>query len=160
MTKDRSTMHPKFNPTAVRTHDLQTMTVQFMSLMACSNHYTISDFCSQHSTYKYLLCHHQLLSDLNIKVVYHNCHFDVCLHNRSQVKYVVIYPSYHCQLFMYNCSNNTSWLTTFTSQRGFWLDRIKLKNPYGVPHPAIFFQIKHMLKQIKSEGLSVKFVQC
>ena len=25
-TKDRSTMHPKFNPTGVRTHDLQIMT--------------------------------------------------------------------------------------------------------------------------------------
>ena len=29
---DKSTMHPKFNPTRVRTHDLLIMTVHFMSL--------------------------------------------------------------------------------------------------------------------------------
>ena len=32
MTLDRSTTHPKFDPTGVRTHDLQIMTVYFMSL--------------------------------------------------------------------------------------------------------------------------------
>ena len=32
MTKDRSTKQPKFNLTGVRTHDLQIMTVHFMSL--------------------------------------------------------------------------------------------------------------------------------
>ena len=31
-TWDRSTMHSKFDPTGVRTHDLQIMTVHFMSL--------------------------------------------------------------------------------------------------------------------------------
>ena len=31
-TKDRSTTHPKFNLTGVRTHNLQIMTVHFMSL--------------------------------------------------------------------------------------------------------------------------------
>ena len=30
---DRSTMHTKFDPTEVRTHDLQIMTVHFMSLI-------------------------------------------------------------------------------------------------------------------------------
>ena len=30
-TQDRSTTHPKFDPIGVRTHDLQIMTVQFMS---------------------------------------------------------------------------------------------------------------------------------
>ena len=34
--KDRSTTHPKFDPTGVRTHDLQIMTVQFMSLRCIS----------------------------------------------------------------------------------------------------------------------------
>ena len=29
---DRSTTHPKFEPTGVRSHDLQIMTVHFMSL--------------------------------------------------------------------------------------------------------------------------------
>ena len=31
-TQDRSTMHPKFDPTGVQTHDLQIMTVHFTSL--------------------------------------------------------------------------------------------------------------------------------
>ena len=31
-TYDRSTMHPKLDPTGVQTHDLQIMTVHFMSL--------------------------------------------------------------------------------------------------------------------------------
>ena len=31
-TWDRSTMHPKFDPIGVRTHDLQIMTVHFMSV--------------------------------------------------------------------------------------------------------------------------------
>ena len=31
-TWDRTTTHPKFDPTGVRTHDLQIMTVHFMSL--------------------------------------------------------------------------------------------------------------------------------
>ena len=31
-TWDRSTMHPKFDPTGFRTHDLQIMIVHFMSL--------------------------------------------------------------------------------------------------------------------------------
>ena len=31
-TWDRSTTHPKFDPTGIRTHDLQIMTVHFMSL--------------------------------------------------------------------------------------------------------------------------------
>ena len=31
-TEDRSTMHPKFNLNGIRTHDLQIMTVHFMSL--------------------------------------------------------------------------------------------------------------------------------
>ena len=31
-TWDRSTTHPKFDPTRVRSHDLQIMTVHFMSL--------------------------------------------------------------------------------------------------------------------------------
>ena len=37
-------MHSKFDLTGVRTHDLQIMTVHFMSLRACSNHSVISDF--------------------------------------------------------------------------------------------------------------------
>ena len=45
---DRSTMHAKFDPTEVWTHDLQIMTAPFMSL-TCSpsltnNHWTIRDF--------------------------------------------------------------------------------------------------------------------
>ena len=31
-TSDRSTMHPKFNPTRVQSHNLQIMTIHFMSL--------------------------------------------------------------------------------------------------------------------------------
>ena len=31
-TYDRSTRHPKFNPNRIRIHDLQIMTVHFMSL--------------------------------------------------------------------------------------------------------------------------------
>ena len=30
--RDRSTTHPKFDPTEVQTHDLQIMTIHFMSL--------------------------------------------------------------------------------------------------------------------------------
>ena len=36
-------MHPKFDPTRDRTHDLQIMTVDFMSQDACSTYLAISD---------------------------------------------------------------------------------------------------------------------
>ena len=46
MTLTRSSAHPKFDPTGVRPHGLQIMTVHSMSLKhLCSNHLAVSDFC-------------------------------------------------------------------------------------------------------------------
>ena len=40
-TWDRSTTHPKFDPTGIRTHDLQIMTVHFMSLGCRLSNYPV-----------------------------------------------------------------------------------------------------------------------